>query len=187
VVVRISTHIKIRISANCFCIPKLIKGKKVFQNSRYAILFALREKNSIVTYRIFLADDHVLLRQGLKKILEEKGDLQVVGEASDGFELLNLLNISPLTPHMVILDISMPNLGGIEATRKIKMIYPNIKVLILSMHKIKEYLCHAISVGAEGYLLKEDADTELFSAIEIIRRGGVYVSPLLSGNWSGGK
>jgi len=110
-----------------------------------------------------------------------------VGEADDGLELLNLLNSSPLTPHMVILDISMPNLGGIEATRKIKMIYPNIKVLILSMHKIKEYLCHAISVGAEGYLLKEDADTELFSAIEIIRRGGVYVSPLLSGNWSGGK
>jgi len=81
---------------------------------------------------------------------------------------------------MVILDISMPNLRGIEATREIKMIYPDMKVLILTMHKNKEYLYHAISAGAEGYLLKEDADTELFSAIKTIRQGGIYISPLLS-------
>lgn len=130
-------------------------------------------------YRIVLADDHIMLRQGLKRIIREVGDLQVVGEASDGLELLDLLK--KLTVHMVILDISMPNLRGIEATREIKMIRPDVKVLILTMHKNKEYLYHAISAGAEGYLLKEDADTELISAIEAIRRGGNYISPLLFG------
>ncbi len=129
-------------------------------------------------YRIVLADDHTMLRQGIKKIIGEGADLEVVGEASDGLQLLDLLK--KLTPHMVILDISMPNLRGIEATREIKMIYPDMKVLILTMHKSKEYLYHAISSGAEGYLLKEDADTELFSAIKTIRQGGIYISPLLS-------
>jgi DNA-binding NarL/FixJ family response regulator len=129
-------------------------------------------------YHIVLADDHVILRQGLKRILGEATDLEVVGEAGDGLELLNLVN--RLTPHMVILDISMPKLRGIEAIREIKMIHPEVKVLILTMHKDKEYLYQAISAGADGYLLKEDADTELFSAIETIRQGRVYVSPFLS-------
>jgi DNA-binding NarL/FixJ family response regulator len=82
---------------------------------------------------------------------------------------------------MAILDITMPNLGGIEATRRIKMTYPEVKVLILTIHKDQEYQHQAFSAGAEGYLLKEDASTELFSAIETIRQGGIYVSSLLSG------
>ena len=82
---------------------------------------------------------------------------------------------------MVILDISMPNLRGLEATREIKAIFPNVKVLILTMHRHKEYVYGAISAGAEGYLLKEDADTELFVAVEKIRQGGRYISPILSG------
>jgi DNA-binding NarL/FixJ family response regulator len=81
---------------------------------------------------------------------------------------------------MVILDISMPKLRGFEATRGIKMNYPDVKVLILTMHKSQEYLDHALSAGADAYLLKEDAHTELFSAIERIRQGGAYISPLLS-------
>jgi len=132
-------------------------------------------------YRILLADDHDVLRQSLKNILTGSGDLEVVGEAADGLELLNLLKMSKLTPHMAILDITMPNLGGIETTRRIKMTYPEVKVLILTIHKDEEYLHQAFSAGAEGYLLKEDANTELFSAIETIRQGGIYVSPLLSG------
>lgn len=127
-------------------------------------------------YRIVLADDHILVRQGLKKILREEKDLEVVGEASDGLELLTLLKFAKLAPHMVILDISMPNLRGIEATRQIKMVYPYMKVLILTIHKEKEYFREAISAGADGYLLKDDADHELFSAIETIRQGGVYTS-----------
>jgi DNA-binding NarL/FixJ family response regulator len=129
-------------------------------------------------YHLVLADDHVLFRQGLERILEKKGDLEVVGEAGDGLELLNLLK--KLTPHMIILDISMPNLRGLEAIHEIKGIYPEMKILILTMHKDKEYLHQAMSAGADGYLLKEDADTELFSAIEMVRLEKIYVSPHLA-------
>lgn len=131
-------------------------------------------------YRIVLADDHVMFRQGIKNILERDKRLEVIGEAGDGLKLLELLNKA--TPDMIILDISMPNLRGIEATREIKMILPEVKVLILSMHKDKEFVYSAISAGAEGYLLKEDADTELFAAIEKIRQDGRYISPLLLGD-----
>ena len=130
-------------------------------------------------YRIILADDHTMFRQGIKNILEGAEDLEVVGEAGDGLNLLELL--IKATPDMVILDISMPNLGGLEATREIKTISPDVKVLILTMHRDKEYVYHAIAAGAEGYLLKEDADTELFAAVEKIRHGEHYISPLLSG------
>ena len=129
-------------------------------------------------YCILLADDHIPLRQGVKKIIKTSEDMLVVGEVGDGFELLEVLK--KITPHLVILDISMPKMGGIEATRKIKTAYPEVKILILSMHKDKEYLYHAFSAGAEGYLLKEDMDTELFSAIESIRKGGIYLSPYFS-------
>ena len=133
----------------------------------------------MVPYRIVLADDHVMFRQGIKRIIEGIEGLEVIGEASDGFELLNLLN--ELKPDIVFLDISMPNMRGIEATREIKSLYPDVKVLILTMHRKKEYLYHAISAGAQGYLLKEDSDVELFSAIETIRKGGFYVTRLLAG------
>lgn len=125
-----------------------------------------------------LADDHVLVRQGLKRILELSGDLEVVGEASDGIELLSLVN--RITPDMIILDISMPRLRGIEAIHEVKTIRPDTAILILTMHKDKEYLYLALSSGAKGYLLKEDADKELFSAIENIRQGKTYVSPYFS-------
>lgn len=128
-------------------------------------------------YRILLADDHVMFRQGMKHIIEGVPGLEIVGEVGDGLKLLNRLKKSP--PDMVILDISMPNLRGIEATKEIKTTNSEVKVLILTMHNDKEYLYHAISAGADGYLLKEDADTELFSAIETIRHGGNYISPLL--------
>jgi len=129
-------------------------------------------------YRIVLADDHVLVRQGLRRILEERGDLEVVGEAKDGLELLDLLN--RVTPHLVILDIFMPNLRGIEAIHEIKKLHPNVKILILTMHRDKEYLYLALSAGAKGYLLKEDADKELFSAIDKVRQGKTYISPHFS-------
>ncbi len=126
------------------------------------------------SYQIILADDHVILRQGIKKIIDEYGDLQVIGEAGDGLELLELLKKS--SPDMVILDISMPNLRGIEASKEIKNLYPLIKILILTMHKKAEYVYYALSAGVEGYLLKEDTESELFAAIETIRSGKTYVS-----------
>jgi len=130
-------------------------------------------------YRIVLADDHRMFRLGIRRILEKDKGIEVIGEAGDGLKLLELLRT--VTPDLIILDVSMPKLRGIEATREIKKILPNVKVLILSMHRDKEYVCSAISAGAEGYLLKEDADTDLFAAIEKIRREGHFISPLLAG------
>ena len=132
-------------------------------------------------YRIVVADDHVLIRQGLGKIINGNSELEVIGEAGDGIELLALLHT--VTPHMVILDISMPNFRGIDAIHEIKKKYPNVKILVLTMHK--EYLHQALSAGADGYLLKEDADRDLFSAIENIRQERVYLSPRLTGELLG--
>jgi DNA-binding NarL/FixJ family response regulator len=100
-------------------------------------------------YNIILADDHVLVRQGIKRIIEENGQMKVVGEAGDGLELLEILKET--SPHMVILDISMPRLRGLEAAERIKRNYPRIKVLILSMHRSKEYLRQALASGVDGY------------------------------------
>ena len=129
-------------------------------------------------YSIVLADDHALVRQGLRRILEGADDLKVVGEANDGLELLQLL--THVTPQMVILDIFMPNLRGIEAITEIKTMHPEVKVLILTMHRDKEYLYLALSAGAKGYLLKEDAPKELFSAIAKVRQDKTYISPYFS-------
>lgn len=129
-------------------------------------------------YRIILAEDHVLVRQGIGKIIEDIGDLKVVGEVRDGLQLLKLLRELPV--EMVILDISIPGLSGIEATKEVKKGFPGVKVLILTMHKKREYLNDAIAAGADGYLLKEDAARELISAIDTIRHGGFYISPLLA-------
>lgn len=129
-------------------------------------------------YRIVLADDHMMMRQGLKRILEAAADLEVIGEAGNGLELLEVLK--GLTPDLVVLDISMPHLRGIEAIHEVKAIHPHLKVLILTMHREIELLNAAISAGANGYVLKEDADTQLFAAIAQVRQGGIYVCPKLS-------
>ena len=131
-------------------------------------------------YCIVLANDHAPLRECLKRILKRKPDLEVIGEAEDGQELLSLLGSSGMTPHMVILDLSLPNLKR-DVIHKLKAIQPEVRVLTLSMHKDKEYFGQAIVNGAEGYLLKENVDKELLPAIEVIRQGGVYVPSLLSG------
>lgn len=129
-------------------------------------------------YTIVLADDHGLFRDGLKRIIHENPELKVVAEAQDGLHLLQV--IKDIKPMMIIMDIAMPNIRGIEATREVKRIYADVKVMILTMYKDKEYLLHALSAGADGYILKEDADLELFEAIATIRSGRTYVSPLLS-------
>jgi DNA-binding NarL/FixJ family response regulator len=126
-------------------------------------------------YSVVLADDHPLMREGLRMILSTSPMIKVLGEAGDGLELLKLLG--EVSPDMIILDVSMPNLRGLEAISEIKAIYPNMKILMLSMHRNVEYLNEAISSGANGYLLKEDAHHELFSAIERISQGKKYMSP----------
>jgi DNA-binding NarL/FixJ family response regulator len=129
-------------------------------------------------YEILLVDDHPLVRQGIKTIIAATSELAVMGELQDGLDLLDCLNHR--LPHLVILDISMPRLSGIEATRLIKSSHPEIKVLILTLHNRREYLDQARLAGAEGYLLKDEVEKELLSAIEALRQGGTYLSPLLT-------
>ncbi len=127
--------------------------------------------------RIILAEDHVLVRQGLRRIIEEDPNLQVTHEAGDGVELLSLLEEN--APDIVILDISMPRLQGLEAAKVIKERHPMVKILILTMHREKNYFNKALEIGVNGYVLKEEADTDLNSAIKSILSGDSYVSPLL--------
>ena len=130
-------------------------------------------------YQIILADDHVLVREGIKRIIQEDPKLRVIDETGDGLELLRRLEET--TPDMIIVDISMPGLGGIEAIKIIKELYPKIKILVLTMHKSKEYLYVAMNNGADGYLLKEDANDILHNAIKTLRSGKTFISPLIFG------
>lgn len=129
-------------------------------------------------FRIILADDHTLFRGLMKQGIETIPDFQIAGEASDGFELLELLKKSK--PDLVILDITMPNLQGIEAAKEIKKTYPEIKIMILTMHKSKDHLRSALAAGVDGYLLKEDAFKDLITAIRSIQQGKNYLSSLVS-------
>jgi DNA-binding NarL/FixJ family response regulator len=127
-------------------------------------------------YRIVLADDHAMIRQGLRKLIEDVDGLSVVGEAGDGEELREVLGNTPAD--MVILDISMPKLSGLEVLQEIRETYPSLQVLVVTMHK--EYLRRALALGVHGYLLKEDADRVLFFAIDNLREGKRFLSPRLT-------
>ncbi len=129
------------------------------------------------SYRIIIADDHGLMRQGIKAMICQDKELAVIGEAADGVELMELLQKEE--PEMVILDISMPRMNGIEAVTEINERYPAIRILILTMHTNAQYFYHVISAGAHGYLLKDDSDTELLPAIRTVRQDKTYVSPQL--------
>ncbi len=131
------------------------------------------------SYSIVLADDHPMFREGIRKIIERIQDVSITGEVSDGLELLEFLKTS--CPALAIVDISMPNLRGLEAIREIKRNYPKVKILVLTMHKKKEFIRQALRDGADGFLLKEDAGGELIRAVQAVRKGGKYISPLLSG------
>ncbi|HIP39099.1 MAG TPA: response regulator transcription factor [Desulfocapsa sulfexigens] len=129
-------------------------------------------------YRILLADDHTLIRHGIRNLISNNPALTVIGEVGDGEELLAFLETTQ--PDLLILDISMPKLTGIEAVSRVKKLYPGIKILMLTMHKNKQYFYHAMSAGADGYLMKEDSDEELLLAIKRIQDGKSYLSPFLS-------
>ncbi len=129
-------------------------------------------------YGIVLADDHAMFREGIRRIIERIEDVAITGEVNDGLELLELLKTS--CPDLIMLDISMPNLRGLEAIREIKKSYPQIKIIVLTMHKKKEFILQALRDGADGYLLKEDASGELIRAVQAVRNGGKFLSHLLS-------
>ena len=128
-------------------------------------------------YRVVLADDHALFRAGVRRILADLEGVAVVGEAADGLALLELLKTE--APDLILLDISMPNLRGLEAIRAIKKLCPRSHILMLTMHKEEEYLAQALALGASGYLLKQEADPELIEAVQRLRAGRTYLSPQL--------
>jgi DNA-binding NarL/FixJ family response regulator len=131
-----------------------------------------------MAYSIVLAEDHALVREGIKSLIENTPGLAVVGEAEDGIALLRLLDKTQ--PRMVILDIAMPGLRGLEAAREIQTRHPRIQILFLSMYRRREFLSMAFAAGAKGYLLKEDSSQELIAAIEAIRNGRTYLSRKLA-------
>ncbi len=128
--------------------------------------------------KIFIADDHTIIRDGLRRIIEEVHGYKVVGETGDGLQILPL--IRKLKPDIILLDISMPNLRGIEAIHKIRKVDKKVKILVLTMHKNEDYVYECFISGAQGYILKDDAATELMFAIESIKRNKTYVSPSFS-------
>jgi DNA-binding NarL/FixJ family response regulator len=131
----------------------------------------------VKAYRIILADDHPIVRQGIKDLLSENPALKVIAEAADGHEVMELL--SKTQPNLILLDIEMPHLGGLKTAHQIKKHYPRVKVLILTMHREDAYLSVARDIGVEGFVLKHDVDEVLLDAIEVVRQGGTFISPLL--------
>jgi DNA-binding NarL/FixJ family response regulator len=124
--------------------------------------------------RVLLADDHRLLVDGLRPLLESRGNVQVVGVAKDGLEAVDLA--SKRKPDIVILDISMPRLNGIDAARQILRNRPGTKIIMLSMHSDRRYIQESLQAGARGYILKESAAKEVIEAVEVVQRGELYFS-----------
>jgi DNA-binding NarL/FixJ family response regulator len=127
---------------------------------------------------VLLADDHVLIRAGIRALVERFPSIRVIAEAKDGREALRL--IGEHQPDLVLMDIAMPGLNGLEATARITAAFPNVRVIILSMYASEEYVRESIAAGAVGYLVKGSAAAELGDAIKVVATGGEYFSPLVS-------
>ena len=131
-----------------------------------------------MSIRILIADDHGVLRAGLRALLNAEPELEVVGEAGDGDEALRLA--TQLRPDVLLLDISMPGPGGIEVTRRVKQALPDTRVLILTVHEDESLLREAIQAGAAGYIIKRAVESELINAIQAVWRGDVYIHPAMT-------
>lgn len=128
--------------------------------------------------KVVVADDHTIVRKGLCAILVGESEIEVVGEAEDGREAIR--KVEQLQPDVVVLDITMPILNGLEATRQLRKRFPKLKILILTMHDNEEYVFETLRAGASGYLVKRSAPSELISAIKAVHREGSYLSPAVS-------
>jgi len=127
----------------------------------------------VTKIRIVIADDHIVLRSGLRRLLNEQPDIEVIGEANDGNEAIT--RTEELTPDVLLLDITMPNLGGIDVIRIVKARMPKVAILVLTMHEDEGYFIEALKAGASGYVPKKAADTELIAAIRAVNRGEVFI------------
>ncbi len=128
--------------------------------------------------KVLVAEDHTIVRKGLCSLLEAEAHIEVVGEAENGREALKM--VEALKPHVVLMDISMPELNGMDATKRLKKLYPDLKILILSMHADEEYIFETLRAGASGYLVKRSAPTELVKAIKAAYEGDSFLSPSIS-------
>src|SRR5215207_8891208 len=128
--------------------------------------------------RIFLADDHVMIRTGLKTLIDSEPDMNVIGEASDGYTALK--RAIELKPDVAIVDISMPQLSGTQVTQQLKKTCPEVRVLALTVHEDKSYLRELLEAGASGYVLKRAAAEDLIRAIRLVSSGSVYLDPHLA-------
>ena len=128
--------------------------------------------------KLLLVDDHVVVRQGLKALFANEPDVEIVGEAGNGREALSC--IPELQPDVILMDISMPGLNGIEATRQIRQTHPDVKVVVLSMHANEEYVFQVLRAGASGYVLKQSDSMEVLNAIRAALSGGSFLSPPIS-------
>ena len=128
--------------------------------------------------RVLIVDDHIIVRSGLRLLLEAQPDIDVVGEASDGREALNL--VEKHLPDVVLMDITMPGMDGLEATRLIKASWPQINVLALTMHRSDEYFFEMLKAGASGYILKGAETSDLMQAVRVVGRGEVFLYPTMA-------
>lgn len=128
--------------------------------------------------RVFLADDHTILRSGLRAVLERHSDFQVVGEAADGRQTVQCMEQN--RPDVIVMDVAMPILNGIEAARQITAKYPQVAIVVLSMHSDEGYVLRALKAGARGYLLKDSAEGDLITAIRAVSEGKAFFSPAIS-------
>jgi len=134
--------------------------------------------NPVKSVRVMLADDHTLVRAGIRALLEKLPGVEVVGEAGDGREVLKLIKLH--RPDIVLMDIAMPGLNGLEAAARMAKEFPDVRVIILSMHHNEEYVWQALKAGAAGYLLKKAATAELATALQHVTHGQVYLSQEIS-------
>jgi len=129
-------------------------------------------------YNIVIGEDHTILREGLRSLLSVHPDLNVVGEAEDGLEVIR--RVENLSPDLVLMDLSMPRMNGLEAIKEIKVISPEIKIIVLTVHNTEEYILAALKAGADGYILKDANHHELVIAIRNVLSGNRYISPGIS-------
>ena len=128
--------------------------------------------------RVLIADDHTLVREGLRALLQGEGGFEVIAEASNGHEAIE--RALEMRPDVILMDIGMPGLDGLEATRRIVKESPGIRVLVLTVHETEDYFFRALEAGAQGFLVKDAASTELIAAVRAVHRGGMFLHPPLA-------
>jgi DNA-binding NarL/FixJ family response regulator len=156
---------------------------KLLGNEAVCLKFSIQEKAGVMIptlHRIIIVDDHAIFRAGIKALLDSEPDIEVVGEAEDGLSALQAVN--NLNPDLIISDLSMPRTSGTEGIRQIRKRFPDMGIIVLTVHRAEEYIRAALSAGANGYVLKDDSEHELLTAIHRVMNKKIYLSPSICSN-----